>query len=77
VKNKAPLTHQIERTVYRKVSRALPHWEAYVVKGQKCSIHPDYQLPFSMFGSEMRDHILVTLADGSTRSVTAKNLIEI
>jgi uncharacterized protein YkuJ len=24
VKNKAPLTHQIERTVYRKVSRALP-----------------------------------------------------
>lgn len=76
MRNKAPLTHQIKRTIYRKVGRALHQRESYVVKGQKCSINPDYQLPFAIFGPKMRDYIHVTLKDGSIRHVTAKNLVK-
>lgn len=60
-------THEIKRTVSRKVSKACPHWETYVRKGEKCIIKED----------NGGTHIRCISSGGHTINVTRKNLREI
>lgn len=60
-------THEIKRTVCRKVSKAFPHWETYVRKGEKCIIKED----------NGGTHIRCISSGGHIINVTRKNLREI
>ena len=60
-------THEIKRTVQRKVSKAFPHWEVYVRKGEKCIIATD----------DGGDYIFCRMSGGHSRNVTRKNLRKI
>ena len=63
-------THYIKRQVSRK-------GKIYVGRGEKCIIHADYALAFSLYGKDMKGHIKVISIGGHTRSVTPQNLCEI
>lgn len=60
------LTHAINRTIYRKVSRACPHWEIYVTRDEKCTIVKDNG-----------KYIQCQMSDGRLCNVTQKNLRKI